>query len=69
MYIYIYSTVYNSDCRLSHLFASAGRSVLRKLVTEGRAESFRLAVPTESNGRDAGVSTVMGISWEIPLEK
>lgn len=28
-------------------------SVLRKLVTQGRAESFRLAVPTESNGREA----------------
>ncbi|CAK9073441.1 NudC domain-containing protein 1 [Durusdinium trenchii] len=26
--------------------------VLRKLVTQGRAESFRLAVPTEANGRE-----------------
>ena len=26
--------------------------VLRKLVMQGRAESFRLAVPTEANGRE-----------------
>ena len=58
-YIYILDTVYNGDC---HIFPplcgrpQSERSVLRKLVTQGRAESFRLAVPTESNGRVAGAN-------------
>ena len=44
-----------SDDELRAYAATAGQpsvdvSVLRKLLTHGRAESFRLAVPTEANG-------------------
>ena len=58
-----------SDDELRAYAATAGQpsvdvSVLRKLVMHGRAESFRLAVPTEANG-DWGANQPTGANDPI----